>query len=114
MPRPWRRTLTLDNGKEFANFKGIEINSGVAVYFGDPYAAWQRGTNENTNGLLRQFFPKGCDFLATSDRQLANAVKNIDHRPIKCLGDRTPPGVRFGLGGALATLICPFTHSPVR
>jgi IS30 family transposase len=51
-----RQTLTVDNGKEFSNFKELEAKTGLKVYFADPYAAWQRGTNENTNGLLRQYF----------------------------------------------------------
>jgi IS30 family transposase len=52
----------LDNGKEFTRFRDIEKGTGLAVYFADPYSAWQRGTNENTNGLLRRYFPKGSDF----------------------------------------------------
>jgi IS30 family transposase len=59
IPRVLRQTITLDNGKEFSQFKELEKRTGLSVYFADPYAAWQRGTNENTNGLLRQYFPKG-------------------------------------------------------
>lgn len=59
IPRRWRHTLTLDNGKEFARFADIESETGLSVYFADPYSAWQRGTNENTNGLVRRYFPKG-------------------------------------------------------
>jgi IS30 family transposase len=101
LPAGWRRTLTLDNGSEFARFKAIEAATGIAVFFADPYSAWQRGTNENTNGLLRQYFPKGCDFLAVSARTLAKAVAALNHRPRKCLGYRTPYEVRFATGGAL-------------
>ena len=90
IPRAWRHTLTADNGKEFAQFKRIENKTVLTVYFADPYAAWQRGTNENTNGLLRQYFPKGCDFKSVSDQQLAKVTKSINHRPRKCLGYRTP------------------------
>jgi len=54
IPKTYRHTLTLDNGKEFAQFKQIERKTGLKVYFADPYSAWQRGCNENTNGLLRQ------------------------------------------------------------
>ena len=61
-PRHFSKTLTVDNGKEFAEFKRIQLKTGLAVYFADPYSAWQRGTNENTNGLLRWYFPKGTDF----------------------------------------------------
>lgn len=90
IPRHCRLTLTADNGKEFAQFKRIEEKTGLAVFFADPYAAWQRGTNENTNGLLRQFFPKGCDFKAVSDKHLAKATAALNHRPRKCLAYQTP------------------------
>ncbi len=90
IPRACRHTLTADNGKEFAQFKRIERKTGLSVFFADPYAAWQRGTNENTNGLLRQFFPKGCDFHAVSTQDLAKATRAINHRPRKCLGYQTP------------------------
>jgi IS30 family transposase len=85
-----RQTLTVDNGKEFARFKEIEIKTGLSVYFADPYAAWQRGCNENTNGLLRRYFPKGCDFLNVTDEDLASVVKKLNHRPRKCLGYQSP------------------------
>lgn len=90
VPRGLRHTLTLDNGKEFARFREIEKNTGLAVYFADPYSAWQRGTNENTNGLLRRYFPKGSDFRNVTDESLASVVKKLNHRPRKCLGYRTP------------------------
>lgn len=90
VPKSLRRTLTLDNGKEFARFKDIEKDTGLTVYFADPYSAWQRGTNENTNGLLRRYFPKGMDFRAVTDKTLAEAVKKLNHRPRKCLDYRTP------------------------
>jgi len=90
IPRKLRHTLTLDNGKEFARFKEIEKNTGLTVYFADPYSAWQRGLNENTNGLLRRYFPKGVDFKSVSEKSLAEVVKKLNHRPRKCLGYRTP------------------------
>lgn len=90
IPRTLRHTLTLDNGKEFAHFSEIEKGTGLAVYFADPYSAWQRGTNENTNGLLRRYFPKGSDFRNVTQETLASAVKKLNHRPRKCLGYRTP------------------------
>lgn len=90
VPKKLRHTLTLDNGKEFARFKSIEKDTGLTVYFADPYSAWQRGTNENTNGLLRRYFPKGLDFRTITDKSLASAVKKLNHRPRKCLGYRTP------------------------
>ncbi|MFM9914140.1 MAG: IS30 family transposase [Methylophilaceae bacterium] len=90
VPKALRHTLTLDNGKEFARFKEIENKTGLTVYFADPYSAWQRGCNENTNGLLRRYFPKGMDFRAVTDKSLAEAVKKLNHRPRKCLDYRTP------------------------
>lgn len=90
IPKSLRHTLTLDNGKEFARFKEIEKKTGLSVYFADPYSSWQRGTNENTNGLLRRYFPKGMDFRNVTEEALAKAVKKLNHRPRKCLGYRTP------------------------
>jgi len=90
IPKTMRQTLTLDNGKEFARFKDIEKGAGLTVYFADPYAAWQRGTNENTNGLLRRYFPKGSDFRCITQESLALIVKKLNHRPRKCLDYQTP------------------------
>lgn len=90
IPQTLRKTLTLDNGKEFARFKDIEKATGLRIYFADPYSAWQRGTNENTNGLLRRYFPKGTDFRNVSSQRLASVVRKLNHRPRKCLGYRTP------------------------
>lgn len=90
IPLTLRHTLTLDNGKEFARFHDIEENTGLDIYFADPYSAWQRGTNENTNGLLRRYFPKGLDFRTVTENALAQTVKKLNHRPRKCLGYRTP------------------------
>jgi IS30 family transposase len=103
LPEALRLTLTVDNGKEFSRFKELECNAKLKVFFADPYAAWQRGTNENTNGLLRFYFPKGTDFSQVSEDELTRAVKRLNHRPRKCLGYRTPYEVmRDALGGALA------------
>jgi len=93
IPKALRHTLTLDNGREFARFHDIEKDTGLTVYFADPYSAWQRGTNENTNGLLRRYFPKGMDFKDVTEKSLADAVKKLNHRPRKCLGYRTPHDV---------------------
>ena len=90
IPAVLRRTLTLDNGKEFARFSDIEKETGLDIYFADPYSAWQRGTNENTNGLLRRYFPKGMDFRTVTQETLAEIVKKLNHRPRKCLGYQTP------------------------
>jgi len=104
IPIRFRHTLTVDNGKEFATFKQIEQRTGLKIYFADPYSAWQRGTNENTNGLLRQYCPKGYDFTKLTEDALAKAVRKLNHRPRKCLGYRTPHEVLFAsAGGALGT-----------
>ena len=90
-----RQTLTVDNGKEFYQFKELEAKTGLKVYFADPYSAWQRGTNENTNGLLRHYFPKGIDFQAVSEEDLDLTVKKVNHRPRKCLNYLTPQEVFY-------------------
>jgi transposase, IS30 family len=87
LPRCMRQTLTVDKGKEFAGFKTIEEQTGVKVYFA---AAWQRGCNENTNGLLLQYFPKGSDLSGLNRYALASAVKRLNHRPRKCLRYQSP------------------------
>jgi len=103
LPEALRQTLTVDNGKEFSRFKELESCTKLKVYFADPYSAWQRGTNENTNGLLRFYFPKGTDFSQVSEDELNRAIKRLNHRPRKCLGYRTPYEVmRDALSGALA------------
>lgn len=89
IPKSMRQTLTVDNGKEFAGFKEMEKTVGLCCYFADPYSSYQRGTNENTNGLLRQFFPKGTDFKKVSDLEIDKAVALINNRPRKCLNYRT-------------------------
>jgi len=102
-PKVLRQTLTVDNGKEFSQFKELEAKTGLTVYFADPYAAWQRGTNENTNGILRHYYPKGFDFTTISNEELELVVKKINNRPRKCLDYRTPAEVmRKTLRGALA------------
>jgi transposase, IS30 family len=90
LPPKLRRTLTLDNGKEFAGYEDLSGLIGIAIYFAQPYAAWQRGTNENTNGLLRQHFPKGTDFDRVTTRDLKSVVRLINDRPRKRLKYRTP------------------------
>jgi IS30 family transposase len=104
MPISWRRTLTLDNGSEFAAFNQVEQHTGVRVFFADPYCAWQRGSNENTNGLLRRYFPKGTNFSDVSHEQLAAVVETLNNRPRKCLSYRTPVEVvQHALRGALGS-----------
>ncbi len=104
IPKVFRQTLTVDNGKEFSKFKELEKFTGLTVYFADPYAAWQRGTNENTNGILRHYFPKGTDFQNISDQDLEIAVRKINNRPRKCLNYQTPHEVFYkASSGALRT-----------
>jgi IS30 family transposase len=103
LPETLRQTLTVDNGKEFSRFKELENSTQLKVFFADPYSAWQRGANENTNGLLRFYFPKGTDLSQVAEAELNRAVKRLNHRPRKCLGYRTPYEVlRDALNGALA------------
>jgi IS30 family transposase len=99
LPPPLRRTLTLDNGKEFARHARVTAALGLAVYFAAPRRPWQRGTNENTNGLLRQYFPKGTDFAAVTRRRVARVEALLNDRPRKRLGYRTP-------GEVLARRLC--------
>jgi transposase, IS30 family len=84
------KTMTFDNGKEFSGHAKIAEKIGVSCFFARPYHSWERGLNEHTNGLLRQFFPKGTNFLITRSRDLENAVDLINHRPRKSLDYRTP------------------------
>ena len=87
------KTFTLDRGKEFAGYVDIENTLNIDVYFADAYASWQRGTNENTNGLLREFYPKRFDFSSISQKELDAIVTVINNRPRKCLGYKTPAEV---------------------
>lgn len=88
-------TLTLDNGSEFASFKAIEKALETEVYFCDPHSPWQRGSNENINGLLRFFFPKGSDFRLVSPETLADTLSLINLKPRKCLGWLAPADIYF-------------------
>jgi IS30 family transposase len=87
------RTMTFDNGKEFAGFKELEQGLNMTGYFARPYHSWERGTNENTNGLLRQFFPKGMDFSTIVQSDVDIALELLNNRPRKCLNYRTPTEV---------------------
>lgn len=90
IPRKMRKTLTVDNGSEFAQFKKFEENTGLEIYFAKPYSPWQRGANENTNGLLRQYFPKGSNFKNVTNEDVEEAARRLNNRPRKCLNYRTP------------------------
>ena len=90
-------TLTFDNGKEFADHVFFGNCLEADVFFAHPYHSWERGTNENTNGLLRQFFPKAMSFTSLTGIDVDDAAYKLNHRPRKCLGYRTPHEVFFDL-----------------
>ncbi len=89
LPAEKRRSLTLDNGREFARPRELEKKLQMPIYFAHPYHSWERGTNENTNGLLRQYLPKGTDLAQVTNEQLRVHVRQINQRPRKCLGFQT-------------------------
>jgi transposase, IS30 family len=96
-------TLTSDRGGEFQSHERIERRLGLKYYFAHPYAAWERGTNENTNGLLRQYFPKQRNLLTASAGEVRRAQSRLNQRPRKCLDFQTPAEVFFHLTVALVT-----------
>ncbi len=89
-------TLTADNGKEFAGHRAISDSLGAGFYFATPYHSWERGLNEHTNGLVRQYFPKGTDFRQVTEAQVRAVEDRLNHRPRKVLGYRTPAEVFAG------------------
>lgn len=96
VPRKKKFSITYDNGPEFAEHSTTEIMAQIAIYFANAYHSWERGTNENTNGLLRQFFPKGTDFTKITDFDLQRAVKLINNRPRKRLNYHSPREIFSG------------------
>jgi transposase, IS30 family len=89
-PPDLRKTLTLDNGKEFAEHQRLEAEASLKIFFAKAYCAWQRGTNENTNRLVRQFFPKGTNLASIPKHRFTRVQQLLNNRPRKCLGYRTP------------------------
>ena len=95
LPKKKRRTITPDRGKEFANHTRVTELLNLPFYFPDPHAPWQRGTNENTNGLLREYLPKSFDIALSSEENIADFIQKLNHRPRKCLAWKTPYEVFF-------------------
>jgi IS30 family transposase len=106
MPAQMRQSLTWDQGAEMTQHIQIKLDTGMPVYFCEPRSPWQRGTNENTNGLLRQYFPKGTDLSRHHAHDLEAVADAINHRPRKVLGWQSPAEV-------LAAHLSSRNHQPV-
>jgi len=97
LPNQALRTITFDNGKEFAKHQAITEKTGCACYFATPYHAWERGLNEHTNGLVRQYLPKSSSFQGITEEEIQRIEDQLNNRPRKVLGFKTPREVFFGL-----------------
>ncbi|MBI4022922.1 IS30 family transposase [Candidatus Berkelbacteria bacterium] len=103
LPQGTVRSVTFDNGPEGAKHTVLQGEYGIPTYFTDPYCSWQKGTVENMNGFIRQYFPKRFDPTTTTDDQVRRAEDRLNHRPRKCLTYQTPAEVFATLSGALAS-----------
>lgn len=90
LPKEAVKTITCDRGKEFAGWKKIETKLQTNMYFADPYCAWQKGTNENSNGLFREFYPKSMDLSQTTEKEVQENLELLNNRPRKCINYKTP------------------------
>jgi len=95
-------TLTSDNGREFAGIRSIARALGARFYFAHPYSSWERGSNENGNGLIRQYFPKRTDFTTVTRSDFYAVMDKLNNRPRKCLGMKTPNQAFFGIKPTVA------------
>jgi len=101
----WVHTITYDNGREFADHEGMASDLEASIYFAHPYASWERGLNENTNGLIRQYFPKDRDLTTVTKYEIEKAMDKLNHRPRKSLGYRTPYEVFFNTRTSLTVAL---------
>jgi IS30 family transposase len=101
----WVHTITYDNGREFADHEGMASDLEASIYFAHPYASWERGLNENTNGLIRQYFPKDRDLTTVTKHEIEKAMDKLNHRPRKSLGYRTPYEVFFNTKTSLTVAL---------
>lgn len=118
------RTLTLDNGVEFADHKRIEKEASTKIYFADPYASWQRGSNENSNGRLRRWIPRSIDLSAFTSQKIRRIIERMNNQPRKCLGWKTPYEVHHNASVSVIVVslrfssyvrpICHFSRQRVR
>jgi IS30 family transposase len=102
LPDQIRKTLTWDRGSEMAKHAEIAVDTGIDIYFADPHSPWQRGSNENTNGLLRQYWPKGCDMRNLTQADCDDVALSLNTRPRMTLGWKTPREALTQVLGATA------------